>query len=240
MAGEGSRFAREGFSTPKPLIEVDGIPMFVRAAASLPLHLANQIVFAVLNKHIHEFGIDRKIRDRFPNFPITVVPIESCTRGQAETVQIALSKIQATGRLLIFNADSAFESTLESQVQELPENVAGALQYFDDSNPRWSFMKVDSDGFVTETAEKRPISTNASTGLYFFRSISEYLSEFQKLKAEAGELYIAPMYNQMIKSGGKIAAFPVNRYFCFGTPDDLNRHLAGHSYSVNATKDVTG
>jgi len=28
MAGEGSRFVKEGWTTPKPLIELKGIPLF--------------------------------------------------------------------------------------------------------------------------------------------------------------------------------------------------------------------
>lgn len=31
MAGEGTRFLKEGWTTPKPLIELKGIPLFVRA-----------------------------------------------------------------------------------------------------------------------------------------------------------------------------------------------------------------
>ena len=36
MAGEGQRFKNEGYTTPKPLLDTDGVPMFVRAAKSLP------------------------------------------------------------------------------------------------------------------------------------------------------------------------------------------------------------
>ena len=35
MAGEGTRFLKEGWTTPKPLIELKGIPLFVRAIRSV-------------------------------------------------------------------------------------------------------------------------------------------------------------------------------------------------------------
>jgi len=36
LAGRGSRFAKEGYEDPKPLIDVSGKPMIIQAAASLP------------------------------------------------------------------------------------------------------------------------------------------------------------------------------------------------------------
>ena len=35
MAGEGSRFVKEGYIQPKPLIEYQGIPLFMRAVNRL-------------------------------------------------------------------------------------------------------------------------------------------------------------------------------------------------------------
>ena len=36
MAGSGLRFKKYGYETPKPLIKVDGEPMFIKAAKSFP------------------------------------------------------------------------------------------------------------------------------------------------------------------------------------------------------------
>ena len=35
MAGEGARFRKEGWTTPKPLIELNEVPLFVRAIQSI-------------------------------------------------------------------------------------------------------------------------------------------------------------------------------------------------------------
>ena len=35
MAGEGSRFLQEGWTIPKPLIELNGVPLFLRAISSV-------------------------------------------------------------------------------------------------------------------------------------------------------------------------------------------------------------
>lgn len=37
MVGEGSRFMKEGWTTPKPLIELHGLPLFKRAISSITI-----------------------------------------------------------------------------------------------------------------------------------------------------------------------------------------------------------
>jgi NDP-sugar pyrophosphorylase family protein len=230
MAGIGSRFLKLGHATPKPLICVDGVAMFVRAAKSLPLKLAKKIIFVVQKKHIEEYSIDETIKSEFSGMPIQVISIDKMTRGQAETVYIALEKADVSGPILIFNADSAFDSNIEDTIRHMSQDVAGAIQYFNDTDPRWSFIKCDNSGEVTETAEKKAISNLASTGLYYFASSKEYADEFEKLQLHLGEFYIAPIYNQLISRGRKVIGIPVDRYYCFGTPEDLQAHISGKSY----------
>jgi NDP-sugar pyrophosphorylase family protein len=232
MAGHGSRFSQAGFKIPKPLIPIDGVPMFVRAANSLPLQSASQIVFVVLKEHIRQLHIDKAISEAYPSLPISIVALNQVTKGQAETVAIALEQINATGSLLIFNSDSAFESNLVFQLENLPIGVAGAIQYFSDDNSRWSFIRLNSYGHVVETAEKRVISNMASTGLYYFSSAKEFLENVDASNIENGEMYVAPVYNKLLQQGKMVTALPVQRYFCFGTPEDLDRHQSGHYYTV--------
>ena len=47
MAGAGSRFSNAGFKTPKPLIDVQGKPMYQWATNSLPLEYASRLIFIV-------------------------------------------------------------------------------------------------------------------------------------------------------------------------------------------------
>ena len=47
LAGKGSRFVKEGYTTPKPLIDIDGSPMIVKATECLPI--VNNYVFSKIN-----------------------------------------------------------------------------------------------------------------------------------------------------------------------------------------------
>ena len=59
---------------------------------------------------------------------------------------------------------------------------------------------------VAETAEKVQISDLCCTGLYYFREAGEFKKAF-KLHVDdnpSGELYVAPLYNHLIKTGADI------------------------------------
>ena len=55
MAGEGKRYRDVGFTIPKPFIDVDGMPMVVRACKALPA--ADKNIFVCRKHHMQEYPI---------------------------------------------------------------------------------------------------------------------------------------------------------------------------------------
>ena len=67
MAGEGSRFLKEGWTTPKPLIQLQGMPLFKRAIGSVQAEgVQMKYSFIVRQNHIDEYGIDKVILSFLP------------------------------------------------------------------------------------------------------------------------------------------------------------------------------
>ena len=71
MAGNGKRFLDAHYKIPKPLIKINGIPMFVRAARALPK--ADCFIFICLKKHVTSFKIDREIKKFFPDSEVIIL-----------------------------------------------------------------------------------------------------------------------------------------------------------------------
>lgn len=85
---------------------------------------------------------------------------------------------------------------------------------------------------MIKTAEKERISNLCSSGLYYFKKIKDFKEIFDRMKAEndfsKGELYIAPMYNYLIKKGLHIKYHKISLdeiIFC-GTPEDYERLIS--------------
>jgi len=227
MAGRGSRFAEIGVATPKPLIDVRGKPMYAWATDGLPLELARSLIFVCLAEHLADRALEADIRTRYGQYDPRVIPLAEVTEGQACTVLAARPFIDNDEPLLIFNADTYCRTTLAKALESLPPIVDGVLDVFHAPGDRWSFARVDAEGRVLETAEKRRISDWATTGLYYFRRGGDFVHHADRMIA-AGDLsnrefYVAPIYNRMIAAGADIRANPVDEVWVLGTPKDLAR-----------------
>ncbi|HAI42199.1 MAG TPA: glycosyl transferase family 2, partial [Maribacter sp.] len=93
-------------------------------------------------------------------------------------------------------------------------NVDAIVWTFNDVHPKWSFVRTNSRGFITEVAEKKPISNIATWGIYWYRKGKDFVNYANQMIAKNirvnNEFYIAPVYNEMIQAGGKIIPFYVN------------------------------
>ena len=221
MAGAGSRFAEKGYRLPKPLIPAFGEPMYRHAVRSLPLHLAERLIF-LIRRDAQSSQLRRDIHDSFAAFHPLIVEVDHLTRGQAETVLYARHKLAFHRPVLIHNADSAFELT---SYADFPLSADGALLLFRGSGNKWSYAEMDDERRVTQVREKLAISPFASTGTYYFRSSVQLLELIEHAMSREetvnGEFYIGPLYNVMAAQGQPIKGVEVERFISFGTPEDL-------------------
>ena len=229
MGGLGSRFSDAGYNTPKPLISVDGMPMFKKAISSLSGIDAKKTFFFVIRKeHVDAFQLDKLIKNILPSAEVIVIP--EMTRGAAETAIAAKNKLDPEAGLIIMDCDLWFQSEsynkMISDSLSNKKSIYGGLLTFNSDNPRYSYAKVDSHDFVLETAEKIVISNNAITGAYFFAHAKYFIEATnellkQHLSKSLKEYYISSLYNIILKNGGPVQASYVDKFSSFGTPEEL-------------------
>lgn len=230
MAGEGRRFREAGYELPKMLIEAKGKTLLEWSIDSLPLALCSRLIFVAQQKHEDEYQLSKKIgfiyKNRVPSLHFKF--IEKLTRGQSETACLAKDLIDHSKPLLIFNIDTQFSSSsLEKNL--LNEKIDGVLGAFYSVEPRFSFAALNDNGFVTKTAEKEVISSNALTGLYHFTSPHDFFeaaeSAFANNETTKGEFYIAPLYNHLIEKGRRLIVDVADEVNILGTPEELQQFL---------------
>lgn len=228
MAGEGSRFAKEGYQFPKPLIDVVGKPMIERVVENL--NFDAEYIFLVRKEHIKKYTGLLGTLEQITNNNFKIVEVESLTEGAACTALLAKPLINCEEDLLIANSDQIIE--YEKQNFELMKNnmnVDAMVFTFNASHPKWSFVKTDSQGFITEVAEKRPISNIATCGIYWYKKGSDFVKYAEQMVEKDirvnNEFYIAPVYNELISDNKKLVPFYVHKMHGIGTPEDLNAYL---------------
>jgi dTDP-glucose pyrophosphorylase len=132
--------------------------------------------------------------------------------------------------LLIVNSDQYIEWNSNECMYAFNANgVDGGIVTFEATHPKWSYVKLDEEGFVGEVAEKKVISNQATAGLYFWRKGSDYVRYAKQMISQDirvnNEFYVAPVYNQAILDGKKIRIKNITSMWGLGTPEDLNVFL---------------
>lgn len=227
MAGHGKRFKEEGYILPKYMIKVKGITLFEYSINSLPIEIADKLIFICLKEHT-VFNVKEFIKSKVNHNNINITMIDNPTRGQAETALIAKEFIDHDDELLIYNIDTYFiSSNIKNKLLDTKYKKDGILGAFmnTEDDEKWSFAQLDKYNNVIKTAEKEQISNYALTGLYHFTLASSFFDVAQKWinanKLIKNEFYIAPMYNDLIYSGKKFTIDIADSFTPLGTPKDI-------------------
>lgn len=236
MGGLGQRFRDEGYSTPKPLIEVDGRPMFMKALNSFDGYQGpKQHIFVIRQDAEDEYGLATSIKQFLPDAQITL--LHQNTQGAVETSLLAREFINPELPLIIMDCDFSFTSTdYFEKVKGFAETGAhdGVLLSFDSDSDRYSYARTDENGEVVETAEKKVISQHALAGAYCFKCGQLFLESADMLLAQPlsdkmKEYYISYLYNVLLQQGKRVALAKAESYNSFGTPSELKRYLSNKS-----------
>ncbi len=233
LAGRGSRFLREGYQVPKPLIPVSGVPMIIQAARCLPP--AQKHVFVALREHLDSYPLKQTLDSYAPSS--TVVALDWVTEGQAETCLIGLKGENHDHPLMIGACDNGmlwnrkrYQVLMDDPTVDV---IVWTFRHHPNSklNPHlYGWVKVDEAGLVKDVSVKVPISENplkdhAIVGSFTFKRASDFIKAVERLRKKNirvnGEFYVDSCINELIQAGKKVVPFEVDHYIGWGTPDDL-------------------
>ncbi|WP_171267867.1 NTP transferase domain-containing protein [Oceanidesulfovibrio marinus] len=242
LAGLGSRFSREGYETPKPLIPVSGRPMVVQAAASLPP--AERHTFVCRSEHLAEHPLDQALRGAFPD--TRIVSLDEVTEGQAITCRLGLREEDFDAPLLIGACDNGMLIDAEAYAVLRADAKVDAIAFSfrgnptSDRNPHmYGWLDVDADETVLRVSVKEPISDtplkdHAIVGAFYFRTAGIFLEGLDKLVADNvrinNEFYVDSILQMLVDLDHTVKVFEIDHYVCWGTPDDLRTYEYWQSF----------
>ena len=241
LAGRGSRFVKEGYITPKPLIEVSGKPMIIQAARSLPN--TEKQIFVTLQEHLEAFPLEKILKSEFNNSQI--VPINEVTEGQAITCSLGLKDADNEASLLIAATDNGMiynpivyqklvdDMSVDAIIFTFRHHVSSKV------NPQmYGWVKTDGDNAI-EVSVKAPISNDpyndhAIVGTFYFRKVDFFKQALNSLLSKEvrvnGEYYVDSLMGELIELGLKVKVLEVEDYICWGTPNDYETFVYWQSF----------
>lgn len=233
MAGLGSRFAKNGYTLPKPLIEIHGKPMIQVVINNLKCREAHRFIFICLKDHLEQYGLKDKFLSWAPH--CRIIAIETVTQGAACTVLLATDLIHNDDPLMIANSDQWIDICVDNYLSDMKvRNLDGMMMTMTADDPKWSFVRLDGEGRIMEVVEKKVVSREATVGIYNFKRGRDFVTSAENMIKKRltvnNEYYVAPVYNEMIAAGKSLGFYNIgeegNGMYGLGKPEDLALFLA--------------
>ncbi len=224
MAGRGSRFADAGYELPKPLIDVNGKPMIEVVTNNIRPNREHRFIYICQEEHLKKYNLESELNRMSPGCQI--ITIDHITEGAACTVLLAEKLIDNDDELMIANSDQYVDTDINDYVDKMGD-FDGLIMTMPADHPKWSYIRFDENGYVTEVREKEVISHEATVGIYNYKHGSDFVQYSHQMIDKNirvnNEFYVAPVYNEMIADGKKIVFHNVGeKMHGLGTPEDLN------------------
>jgi dTDP-glucose pyrophosphorylase len=212
LAGLGSRFAKAGYSLPKPLIPVHGVPMIRLVIDNVRPTGPHRFVFICQRAHTQQFGLRQSLEAWSPG--CAVVELDGVTEGAACTVLTAREFIDSDDALMIANSDQYVDIAIDDYLRAMTEeDLDGLIMTMWADDPKWSFARLDARGLVDLVVEKEVVSNCATVGIYNFKAGRDFVRAADDMIAKNlrvnNEFYVAPVYNQLIAERARIGIYDV-------------------------------
>lgn len=234
MAGAGSRFLDAGFTTPKPLIKINEIEMIELVVNNIKPASIHKFIFICQQVHIEKYNLKNKLSLLAPG--CEVIGLDEKTEGAACTVLAARNFIDNNQQLMIANSDQYIDFNINDYIKTInnSNNADGFIMTMTATDPKWSFVVLNRDKFVTEVVEKKVVSNEATVGIYNFKYGHDFVSAADAMIKDNirvnNEFYVAPVYNKLISNGKLIKTLNIGSeahgMYGLGTPKDLELFLS--------------
>jgi len=228
MAGKSIFFDTDEYIYPKPLIEINGktmIELVINNLKEIPGE--KKFIFILKEEDCSNYHIDNVVK-LLTEGNCEIIYTNADTKGAACTSLLAIEYINNEIPLIISNNDQKIEEYLPLAFNSFViENFDAAVITFESVHPKWSYVRLDVDNSIIETAEKKPISKHAIAGFYYFKHGKYFVNAaFSSIMKDAnvnGSYFIAPVLNELVLENKKLGIFEVscNNYHSFYSPQKI-------------------
>ena len=232
MAGLNTRFHNVGFDIPKYLLPWNESVIISEILKNLKsenvyliAHKRDEYFKKELIKVISPFGLNKNNLLYIGN-----------TDGQAQTAKEGLMRINLNDKPIFFhNADTILINRKINKISnKLSKNIKAYVDIFYGESDKYSYVELNDKNFVKNIKEKKVISKFASSGLYGFQNKDVYLTYYNKLSKNDGELFISDVLKKMIQSKEYICVnkiFKKDKTIVLGSPEEYGLQVTRNSLS---------
>jgi hypothetical protein len=213
---------------PLCLTEIHGVSVLERIVNNTARVANSQYAFTFLETEAVRFHLEKIAALLVPWGRCVQVP--ELSQGSACTALLAACQLSQEAELLIISANELVDLDLAEVIWEFRSRKldAGTLT-FRSIHPRYSYVRLNDEGLVTEAAQREPISLLATAGIFWFARTADFVEGAKNIiKKDAhveGYYFVAPTFNEMVLKQKKIGAreLDVAKYFPLKTEQQVEQ-----------------
>lgn len=216
-AGEGSRLASEGFSQPKPLVPIDGVPMIERLARIMNDCGAERIAVIVNGEHPETVGVLKGLAQELP-VDLVVKKTPSPMHSLME-----LAPYLGSDRFCVTTVDTVFSQNrfrnmMDEFVKSPYDGLMGVTSLIDDEKPL--YVDVDSEMTIRGFYDTQDKCRYVSAGIYALKAKSLDVLESC---LESGQTRMRYFQRQLLEAGLRLKAFDMGQVIDVDHVSDVAR-----------------
>lgn len=238
MSGFGERFRAQGYTKPKPLIEIDDRSIISYVVDMFPGE--NNLFFICNEDHLSNasYGMESHLKFICPT--ATVVGIPPHKLGPIHAVNQIKSQLDMSQPVVVNYCDFTCYWDWQQFKQSVNDlEVDGAIPAYRGFHPHslgstnYAYMK-DVNYRLQDIQEKEPFTDNrmqefASSGTYYFKSAELMYQAFDWVVDHNvhvnNEYYISVAYQYLLKNNLETLVYPLQHFMQWGTPEDVTEYL---------------
>lgn len=232
LCGKGVRFKNEGYLNPKPLIKVFEKEIIFYVLDNLDINPEDNI-FIIYNKDLDDYDFKYIINKKYPN--VNLIKLDIYTKGAAETIYLGINYIIKNInnyhlKTILIDGDTFYTENIIKLFRDVDYNGVFYVKNYD-TNPIFSYIKLNEENKIIDIKEKNKISDNANTGAYAFSNINTLL-KYSKFIIDndiciKDEPYISCIIDEMIKNNERFCGIELNPDFVhvLGTPIQVTNFI---------------
>lgn len=231
LGGKSDFFNTIEYPFPKPLVEINGksmIEMVIENLNSIKKDI--RFIFVVKSDDCQKYHLDN-VLDLLTANKCVIIKISGETKGAVCSALMAIEHINNQDKLIISNGDQVINHDLNEIFDCFEDkNIDAGVICFTSVHPKWSYVRLDENNKIVETAEKRPLSKNAIAGFYYFKHGSDFVqSAMKSIENDAnvnGLYFTAPILNEMVLENKNLEIFKIdsNQYHSFYSPQKIKEY----------------
>jgi dTDP-glucose pyrophosphorylase len=234
LGGKSNFFNTPEYQFPKSLIEIKGKPMIELVIDNLnKIKTKKKFIFVANDDECVKYHLDNTL-DLLTDHQSAIEKLRGETRGAACSALMAVKHI-STHELIICNSDQIIDVDFNLVLADFRKRkLEAGVICFESVHPKWSYVNLDRDDNIIETAEKKPISKNAIAGWYYFKNGMDFVkSAMKSVKKDAsvnGAYFIAPSLNELVLEDRKLGVYRISAssYHSFYSPQKIKEYEEGH------------